>query len=397
MFLSVSNTAEVKRQTTLNRRLFWVGVAALLGAMVVLVVSAGNASLAVLVFLLGYPFLILGLVLSKRGSFNNRRHGLGGYKIKSESEMISEALQGVPPRYHLYNWINLNEGGQSDPASTSTSKKTKKADLPVEHLLVTPQGLMVIMCKPQMGDIKAGHDNYRRKTGLSVRFATLGEPGVGQPSRELAALVKKVRAWFEAKGYEIPTDGVVVFTNPRTKIIGAEEMSFPVCHIHDLKAAVRGWETELNMSVGEQQEVEDLIMQTLPAEVADEARTLAHLPGYKRAAFVDKQKAVATKAKEVKEKVKPVEEVLPKPRLTPEERERLRLERIRAAEEKGRQPVNPYQPPEPGKTFGLNGKVREVKPATVERKVPRRRAEPLRKPPPGAFGDVTVTTSAKKK
>jgi hypothetical protein len=353
----------------------------LLASMVTLLVSAGDPRLAGLVFLLGYPFLILGLVMSKRGAFNNRRFGLGAVKLKSESDMIAEALQGVPPRYHLYNWIKLG-------------------DTAIDHLMVTPMGLMIILAKSQMGDIKAENDRYRRKAGLSIWFATLGEPGIGSPSTEMAQQVKKIRAWFEQKGYEIPVDGVVVFTNPRTKILSAEEMSFPVCQIQDLKQAIRGWETELNMTVGEQQEIEDLIIQTLPTEVADEARALAQMPGYKREALLRTQqekKDSKNKAKEAAAKEKVRLEPAPKPKLTPEERERLRLERIRAAEEKGRQAANPMAMQEPGKKVGIDGKIREDRPSVIEKKLPKRRVEPLRKPTPGAFGDIPSGESAKKK
>ena len=380
MLLSISNKAEVMRQTKRNRLFFWLGVAGLLASMVTLIASAGNASLAGLVFILGYPFLILGLVLSKRGAFNNRRHGVGGYKIKSESDMIAETLEGVPPRYHLYNWVKLG-------------------DLGIEHLLVTPLGLMILMVKGQMGDIKAGHDHVRRKLGFANWFATLGEPGIGQPSQELAKQVKALRSWYEGQGYEIPVDGTIVFTNPRTKILAAEEMSFPVCHLHDLKQVVRGWETELNMSVSEQQEIEEQIIKGLPAAESDEARSLAQMPGFKRTAMLNAQKAVVPVMKSKEAAKVAVKEEAPKPRLTPEERERLRLERIRANEEKGRRPapVNPMSPPEPGKRVGLDGRVREAKPAVAEKKPAKRRAEPLRKPPPGAFGDISALNGTAKK
>lgn len=373
MLLSVANRVEVAKQVKRNRQFFWVGVLGLVASMITLVITTGDVQLAPLVFVLGYPFLILGLIFSKRGAFNNRRHGIGGYQIKSETDLIVDALEGVPPRYHLYNWVKLG-------------------DMMIDHLLVTPMGFMIVSTKTHVGDVKAGHDHFRRKLGFTGWFATVGEPGLGQPSRELAAQVKKLRAWFEEKGYEVPTDGVIVFTNPRTKILGAEEMSFPVCQIKDLKQAVRGWETELNMSVNEQQELEDQIIATLPTEVAEEARTLAQMPGYKRAALLTAQKeAIRLKGKKP-EKVKEVkkeEPAAPRPRLTPEEREQLRQERIKAAQEKGKQGgVNPYAPLEPGKKMGIDGKVREEKPVIIEKKPPRRRVEPLRKPPPGAFGEV---------
>lgn len=382
MILSVDNKVEVARHIKRNRLLFWIGVVALLASMVTLLVSAGEPSLAGLVFLLGYPFLILGLVMSKRGAFNNRRFGLGAIKLKSESDTIATELEGVPPRYHLYNWLKLD-------------------GIAIDHLLVTPMGLMIILAKSQMGDVKADHDRYKRKAALSIWFATLGEPGIGMPSNELAQQVKKVRAWFEQKGYELPVDGVVAFTNARTKILSAEEMSFPVCHIHDLKQAIRGWETELSMSVAEQQEIEDLVIQSLPAEVAEEARSLAQMPGYKRAALLrtqqEKGKSSKDKAKDVATREKAKVEALPKPKLTPEEREKLRLERIRAAEEKGRQPANPMAMQEPGKKVGIDGRVREDRPTIIEKKLPKRRVEPLRRPTPGAFGDIPASESVKKK
>jgi hypothetical protein len=386
VILSISNKAEVARHIKRNRRVFWVGVVALIAAMITLLITAWLPTLSGLVFLLGYPFLILGLVMSKRGSFHNRRHGMGAIKIQSEADLLADVLEGVPPRYHLYSWLKLG-------------------DLPVDHLLVTPMGLLIIMAKSQIGDYRVSHDRYKRKSGLGIWFATVGEPGVGMASQEMAQQVKKLRTWFEQKGYELPVDGVVVFTNPRTKILDAEDMSFPVCHLNDLKAAVRGWETELNMSSVEQQEIEDLIMETLPSEQVAEVRALAQLPSYKRNALLraqqeaEKEKDSKKKEKEAalaKEKAKA--EAAVKPKLTPEEREKLRLERIRANQEKGRQPVNPMtgMMQEPGKRVGIDGKVREDRPTVVEKKPPKRRVEPLRKPTPGAFGDLPATENKKK-
>lgn len=364
MLLSVANKVEIDRQVKLNRIFFWIGILGLVAAMAVLFLFAGNPYLV----FLGYPFLILGLILSKRGSFNNRRHGIGGYKIASEEKLIATALDGSPSRYHLYSWLKFD-------------------NLAVDHLLVTPGGLMIIKACSQMGDFKMSNDSYRRKAGMATWFATVGEPGIGNPTQELNNQVKKLREWFEKKGLEVPVDGVVVFMLPRTKIIQAEEMSYPVCKLEQLKQAIRGWETELNMTVSQQQQLEDYILETLPADVAAEARSLAQLPGYKRAAILnpDKEKVEKEKPKAVEKKAP--EPAAPRPRLTPEEREKLRQERIKAAQEKGLKGHNPYLPLEPGQKMGKDGKVREVKPAVIEKKPPRRRVEPLRQPTPGAFGD----------
>jgi hypothetical protein len=364
VLLSVANKVEIDRQVKLNRLFFWLGIVGLVAAMAVLFLFAGNATLV----FLGYPFLILGLIFSKRGSFNNRRHGIGGYKIASEEKLLASALDGSPSRYHLYSWL-------------------KFGNLSVDHLLVTPGGLMIIKACSQMGDFKMSNDTYRRKAGIATWFATVGEPGIGNPTQELNNQVKKLREWFQQKGLEVPVDGVVVFMLPRTKIVQAEEMSYPVCKLEQLKQAVRGWETELNMTVPQQQQLEDYILETLPADVAAEARSLAQLPSYKRAAVLNPDKAKVEKEKPKAVEKKAPEPAAPKPRLTPEEREKLRQERIKAAQEKGLKGHNPYLPLEPGQKMGKDGKVREVKPTVVEKKPPRRRVEPLRQPTPGAFGD----------
>ena len=97
MLLSVTNKVEIDRQVKINRLFFWIGIIGLAAAMAVLFLFAGNPYLV----FLGYPFLIIGLILSKRGSFNNRRHGGGGYKIASEEKLIAATLDGSPARYHL--------------------------------------------------------------------------------------------------------------------------------------------------------------------------------------------------------------------------------------------------------------------------------------------------------
>ena len=103
---------------------------------------------------------------------------------------LAAALDGSPSRYHLYSWL-------------------KFGNVAVDHLLVTPGGLMIIKACSQMGDFKMSNDNYRRKAGLATWFATVGEPGIGNPTQELNNQVKKLREWFGQKGLEVPVDGVV--------------------------------------------------------------------------------------------------------------------------------------------------------------------------------------------
>ncbi len=357
--LVVTNQATVQKRIQRNRLFFWAGVVCLIGSMASLLLGA---SIPQLVFIFGYPLLILGVILSKRGAFQNRRHGIGGYQIKSEEGNIEEELKGVPPRYHLYNWVSI--GNQN-----------------YEHLLVTPMGVLVLSVKPQIGKVKAGHDHFRLKQGPVGFIGSLGEPFLGNPARELAKQVKELRSWFEQQGYELPVDGIIVFSNARTEIIGAEEMSFPVCHMHDLKLAVRGWETELNMSVGEQQEVERLIIKNLPQDQAEKTEQLMTMPEFKRRALLEAEQAEKTDKKQRKEREK--------------DKPALEVARERAKAARANSPLNNPTGANPNQKLGLNGKA--LPPKAPKPRRARRDIEPLPRINAGAFGEREREQSKGKK
>ncbi|MEI6043428.1 MAG: nuclease-related domain-containing protein [Chloroflexota bacterium] len=338
--LVITNQAFVDKQISRNRLLFWIGVGCLLASMVALFLGAG---VPMLVFLFGYPLLILGVILTKRGAFGNRRHGVGGYQTKSEAVEIEAVLKNVPPRFHLYNWVTIGE------------------EL-YEHVLVTPNGIMLLLVKGQFGKVKAGHDHFRLKQGAIGWIGSLGEPLMGNPSKDLARQVKTLRTWFEGQGYELPTDGIIIFNNPRSEILGAEEMSFPVCLMHDLKLAVRGWETELNMSIQEQQEVEKLLIKNLPTEQAVKVEQLIQVPEYKRKALMEAEKP---------EKV--------------EKKDLVATAKERAKTAKAASPLTPGTSAA-NQRLGLNGK--PLPPKVEKPRKARRDVAPLPKINQGAFGET---------
>jgi hypothetical protein len=340
--LTVTNKAEAETIVRGNRLMFWIGVGCLLGSMTSLFLAGGSDPTAIFVF--GYPMLILGVILTKRGAYNNRRQGIGGYKMPSEVELIDNALGGVPPRYHLYSFIKMDKATQ-------------------DHILITPQGVILLMMKAQLGKLKAGRDLYRLKKGAINWIGTLGEPSLGNPSRELSLEVKRVRKWFEKQGYEVPVDGIVCFYNPRAEIESVADMSFPVCMIKELRQAVRQWETELNMTADEQKELEKLLANTLPEPQKSEVLELLEMSPTKRASVLqaqEREKAELVAAKNAKKAEKKARPIAPKPTGGV---------------------TNPN-----GQRVGLNGKPLEQK-EVARPKIRRRKSEPLKKPNPGAFGE----------
>ncbi len=346
--LVVTNEAILEKRVKRNRLFFWAGVVCLLGSMTSLLLGAGEPAL---VFVLGYPLLIVGVMLTKHGAYNNRRHGVGGYQVSSEEVQIENELKGVPPRFHLYNWVVINEQLY-------------------EHILVTPNGILLLMVKGQLGRLKASHDQFKLKQGTIGWIGSLGEPRLGSPSKDLATQAKALRDWYEQQGYELPTDGIIVFSNPRTEITSAEEMSFPVCHMHDLKLAVRGWDTELTMTVQEQQEVEKLIIKALPAAQSEKIEQLAQMPEYKRKALMEAEKPEKA---DKKDKGK--------------DKDLLTTARDRARERaKASKAAAPITPGAPNQRVGLNGK--PLPPKVEKPRKVRRDIDPLPKINPGAFGEV---------
>jgi hypothetical protein len=214
--------------------------------------------------------------------------------------------------------------------------------------------------KGQLGKLKAGRDLYRMKRGFANSIGTLGEPGIGNPSQELSRQCKRLRTWFEQKGFDIPTDGIVVLNNPRATIENVSEMSFPVCMNNDLKEAVRQWQTELSMTADEQFEIEKLLIGQLPQEEQAEALELLNMPAHKRLQMEREQELAVEAERAAKDKKKDVKK--------PSERK-----------------PSAGAVPQPGQRVGLNGK---PLPAKVTEEKPRKAAvEPLKKPNPGAFGD----------
>jgi hypothetical protein len=342
---TVTNKTEVNKAIQGNRLMFWIGVGCLFGSMTSLFIGGGSDPTTIFVF--GYPMLFVGVVLTKRGAFNNRRHGQGGYRQPSEADIIENALSGVPPRYHLYNSMRIDKVVQ-------------------DHLLVTSQGIILLMMKSQIGRLKAGRDLYRMKKGVLNWIGTLGEPSIGNPSRELGIEVKRVRKWFEKQGYEVPVDGIVCLYNPRAEIESVADMSFPVCTVKDLRQAVRQWETELNMTADEQREIEKLLVDTLPEPQKTEVNELLDMSPTKRASVLqaqEREKAelmAAKNAKRADKKRRPASAPAPKSAGT----------------------VSPLT----GQRLGLNGKPLEEK-EVARPKIRRVKSAPLRKPNPGAFGE----------
>src|ERR1700730_18597711 len=112
--------------------------------------------------------LALGIILLNVGSFYGSRYG-----TRPRVDIgIAQALKGLDNRNHLYNFIPT---------------------IPVEHLLVTPTGAVVLETRPFFGDVVHQGDKWSRPFNFMAMLQRFTDGGLGNPTREAMRNVESVR------------------------------------------------------------------------------------------------------------------------------------------------------------------------------------------------------------
>jgi hypothetical protein len=165
--------------------------------------------------LLPWITLALGILLLQVGKFYAVRYGT------RVDRALAQALKGLDNRYHLYNF---------------------QRDLPVEHLLATPNGLVVLETRPFFGEVINEGATWSRPVNLRGIFQLFTDGGIGNPTRDAERDVEAVQSLLRERlgdaAEAIPVSPVVVFTNPRVKL-KVSEPEVPVVELSGLRAALR--------------------------------------------------------------------------------------------------------------------------------------------------------------
>jgi hypothetical protein len=114
---------------------------------------------------------------------------------------------------------------------------------PVEHLLLSPGGLVVIVTRPVLGDIVVAGERYKRRRGMFGWLQFVSEGALGNPGREALNGMQAVREYLAQRfGAEVservPIQAMVVFTHPRATVT-LEEPTVPTTHVREVRNEVR--------------------------------------------------------------------------------------------------------------------------------------------------------------
>jgi hypothetical protein len=155
-----------------------------------------------------YAFLMVGLLGASIGSYLSNRY----VKEPRPDQSLALALEELDKRYALYNYY-----------------------LSSQHVVASHFGLTVLEPRAQRGEIRVSKGHWRHKGGARKLLQLLGEPGLGRPDGDLERGVHDVKEWIAKlmPDDEIPVSGVIVFTNPKAKLL-VEDAATPVTSAEEL-------------------------------------------------------------------------------------------------------------------------------------------------------------------
>ncbi|MFK7801775.1 MAG: nuclease-related domain-containing protein [Anaerolineae bacterium] len=135
---------------------------------------------------------------------------------------------------------------------------------PVNHLMLTPNGVMAIVAKYQSGTITADEFKWKQKIGIFQRF--FGQQTLGNPALESENQVKQIAKWIshnvpELAEQELPIGSVVVFTANDVEL-DVKGSAIPAVHHTKLKGFWKQRKQDQPMN----QEHFDLLLKAFDAE-----------------------------------------------------------------------------------------------------------------------------------
>jgi hypothetical protein len=156
--------------------------------------------------------ILAGLGLYSLGQTQLRRWG----PRNRQEEQLGQAIRMLDDRYKLYAFL--------------------ASSLP-DYMLVSPAGVHVLIVRQEAGEIACVRDQWNKGSGS--RLMSLFRPTLGNPTADAARQLQKLRVLLTEHGMaDVPTSGVIVFTNPKVQL-RVEGCSATVTRVKELKDVLR--------------------------------------------------------------------------------------------------------------------------------------------------------------
>ncbi len=221
----ITNEKLIKNRARLGRIASFAGLAIL--------VLGLAASLYSQWLLASFGCLLVGFLLSQVGIYNANRW----VKEPRADQTLDKILKGFDDRYYLYNYV-----------------------LHASHVLLAPFGLCVINPRHQAGQVRCEGEKWRYELGWRRILSLFGQEGLGNPTKEVRAEVERLSKWAsgQVSKWEVPIEGVVVFTNPQVDL-ETENLAVPVLDGKQFKSLLRSLSKERPISGSQRKQLAEIL------------------------------------------------------------------------------------------------------------------------------------------
>ena len=176
--------------------------------------SCGRQPAAQLLIYVPLLTLVVGFIVSSIGMYYVNRWG----RSPRPDELLDRSLKGFGREYKLYHYA-----------------------LPAPHVLLAPNGPIVLIAKFEGGEFTVEGDRWRQRFSPMRVLGFMGREGLGNPTKDADYLVEKMRRFLEENNpelQEVPVSAVVVFTAEKV-VLNVGETRVPTLRAAKLKGYLR--------------------------------------------------------------------------------------------------------------------------------------------------------------
>lgn len=197
----------VARMAKIGQYISFLSMAILLGGLALIFLGDENAIIYQLLA------LTVGWSLSQVGLYLQHRY----VREPRADKVLDDALKHVARDGRIYHFA-----------------------LPAPHVLLLPDGVVILHAKYQKGEIYAEGDSWTQKgVGLRKYF---GQEGLGNPTKEAEKLISSMANFIRKNApdiEEVPMAPIIVFTSKDIEKLDVKDSRIPAMHASKLKGFLR--------------------------------------------------------------------------------------------------------------------------------------------------------------